>query len=417
MLLHDGQPRLTAAKRDDDTLSQCETSASTLSPLSAGIISPKEWQDGQTPTASEDSVVIATDAALSAVHALCRAVAQEQVDPDALRQLSAEALASAEAAYTAAREARPRGRSWTGSSRQSFCEFASQLGEEVAEEGMRKVEATLKVVEEYKDEGVRYAERTLIKAWSLIEDHYLIDEAFRLLGPMVQDSNFARDVHDWFNLVALLPVVVINLLNFSCSDPYFCGVLSGAVTLPGLWTGQHWEMFWWTTFFYFVVDLLFVTLLPNCVRSPKVIIYHHTATLLYIMVPKMQPKFAWFMGACMLVEVNTWFLIARRVFNKLGEKSFAAGVSLRTSLRLAVVSVSFYVSWFAIRIFLYPYLFVAIVQEWYQYWGETGTPLNLVLICPFIQSVLICMNFKWTVDLIRSKLKGRSTAGKANKGL
>merc|ERR1719330_2276917 len=246
---------------------------------------------------------------------------------------------------------------------------------------MKKVEATLKAVEEYKEEGVRYAERSLRKAWSRIEEHFLIDEAFRMLGPLVHDSNLARDVHDWYNLVALLPVIVLTFLNFSCPgmDPYFCGVPSGVVTLPGLWTGEHWDAFWWTTF-------------------------------LYIMVPKTQPKFAWLMGCCMTVEVNTWFLIARRAFNKLGEKPFSAGVSLRTSLRLAIVSVSFYVSWFAIRIFFYPYLFVAIVQAWYQYWGETGTPLNFLLVCPFIQGVLICMNFKWTVDLIRSKLKGRCKA-------
>merc|ERR1719330_579433 len=199
---------------------------------------------------------------------------------------------------------------------------------------MKKVEATLKAVEEYKEEGVRYAERSLRKAWSRIEEHFLIDEAFRMLGPLVHDSNLARDVHDWYNLVALLPVIVLTFLNFSCPgmDPYFCGVPSGVVTLPGLWTGEHWEAFWWTTFFYFVVDLLFVVMLPHCVRSPQVIIGHHTATLLYIMVPKTQPKFAWLMGCCMTVEVNTWFLIARRTFNKLGEKPFMAGVSLRTSL-------------------------------------------------------------------------------------
>ena len=44
-------------------------------------------------------------------------------------------------------------------------------------------------------------------------------EAFRMLGPLRQDSNLARDMHDWFNLLALLPVIYLNLRNWCCRGP------------------------------------------------------------------------------------------------------------------------------------------------------------------------------------------------------
>lgn len=89
--------------------------------------------------------------------------------------------------------------------RQTFAEFTTLLGEEIQE-----------AAEESMSEATKAAERTLRQAKSLIEDHFHIDEAFRMLGPIRQDSNLARDVHDWFNLVALLPVIYLNLRNWCC---------------------------------------------------------------------------------------------------------------------------------------------------------------------------------------------------------
>ena len=56
-----------------------------------------------------------------------------------------------------------------------------------------------------------------------------------------------------------------------------------------------------------------------------VIIQHHVATLLYLVFPYIYREDAWLMGACLIVEINTWLLIARRVFNKQG---FTPWVSL-----------------------------------------------------------------------------------------
>merc|ERR1712232_188059 len=127
-----------------------------------------------------------------------------------------------------------------------------------------------------------------------------------MLGPLRQDANLARDVNDAFNLVALLPVIWYNLKNWSCSSVGLCIGLSfrGAgsnllnTSLPDLWHGEVFHVFWWLSFGYFVADVMFLLLVPQCVKSPRIIFYHHIATIGYICVPKCRPEYGWLMGAC-----------------------------------------------------------------------------------------------------------------------
>lgn len=340
----------------------------------------------------EDDFLEAARRTVAAAEEANKAACEDAGTPKTVRQLTTKSLEEAQAMLQAA-IASPRFRK-----RQGLAEFATMLGEEVKE-----------AAEESLQEGIEYAERTLRKAKSLVEDHFMIDDAFRMLGPLRQDSNLARDVHDWFNLVALLPVIVFNFWNWSCTAIPLCG-LTTWTSVPSLWHGEHFSAFWWTTFAYFVIDALWMVLLPMCVRSPDVIIKHHIATLAYIFIPYNHPRFAWFMGANMIVEVNTWFLIARRSFNKNGDKMFSQGVPLTKSLRLLAVSSCFYVSWFVIRLGLYPLLLVLMVQAWWDYSSEVGSYLNIIGVTPVMQCIFIFLNVKWTIDLIRSKLKGRGTS-------
>lgn len=270
-------------------------------------------------------------------------------------------------------------------------------------------ELTQLLTDEIRESGTRYAKR----AKSMIEDHFAIDEAFRMLGPLAHDPNFARDMHDVFNLIALVPVVVFNCINWTCGEPAtMCGVLAGK-SVPEMWDGGFFLLFWWTTLGYFIADILWVLILPHCVKSPKVILQHHVVTIAYIMIPFLYPQYGWLMGACMIVEVNTWLIIARRYFNRRGLKAFSPGVPLITSCRLLAVSIPFYLTWFVIRLGVYPFLLLVLVSEWYKRWQEVGSPFNILLITPAMQSVFIYLNLKWTVDLARSKMKGRG----ASKGL
>jgi len=342
----------------------------------------------------ESDVAEAARRAVAAAEAANKAALQDPKTPKAVRVLTARVLEESQAVLATA-SASPK----NIRKRQSFVEFTTMLGEEVKE-----------AAEESMHEGMEYAERTIRKAKSIIEDHFHVDEAFRMLGPLRQDSNLARDVHDWFNLVALLPVIVLDVGNWRCLSTPFCGVISGGYSITQVWHGEAFQVFWWTTCAYFIVDVLFVVILPHCVRSPKVIVQHHVATLGYILIPKLRPEYGWLMGACMIVEVNTWFLIARRSFNKNGDKMFTKGVSLLKSVRLLLISFFFYVSWFIIRLGFYPYLLIVILGEWYTESKRVGTPLNLIAITPVMQCIFIFLNVKWTIDLIRSKLKGRGTS-------
>jgi len=247
----------------------------------------------------EDEVLEAACRAVSAAEEAHRATQSGKLNQKEVSCLTANVLAESRAVLTAL-QASSKTRK-----RQSFAEFTTMLGEEMEQE-----------VRDMVNEGIEYGERTLRKAKSLIEDHFNIDEAFRMLGPLHQDPNVARDVHDYFNLVALIPVVILNLTNWKMTYTSFAELFRGVISLPGLWTGHYFGLFWWTTFMYFVADLMFMIFLPHCVRSPGVIVKHHLVTLGYIFVPKLRPRYGWLMGACMIVEVNTWFLIARRSFNK-----------------------------------------------------------------------------------------------------
>jgi len=246
---------------------------------------------------------------------------------------------------------------------------------------------------------------------SRIEDHFNVNEDFRLLGPLKYDDNFWRDVHDWFNLVALLPVIYLNTINWTGQPIYewMRGATTRTPTLVEVWSGTFEELFWYVSFAYFVSDFLFVVLVPKCVKSPAIIIGHHIAAMTYMIVPRVFPEYMCLMGAIMLVEVNTWFLIARRALNSRGEKPFTPGVSLGKSLRMTFISANFYFSWIFHRCIVNLYVLIYILHQYYVWITEFNHfPIDIRLISVSLQAVLILLNTKWTVDLVRSKLKGRN---------
>ena len=167
----------------------------------------------------------------------------------------------------------------------------------------------------------------------LVEEHYSIDPNSKKLLPGlpfdkkrsklqndIGDDENARDIHDFFNLICLVPVVILNGINWNWDILlYELKFVGGKKTIQDAWLNHsdHFPLFFAITIAYFVADLLWVILIPNCVKSPNVIIQHHIATLIYLIIPYKYPsETGWLMGACLSVEINTWLLIARRVFNK-----------------------------------------------------------------------------------------------------
>lgn len=200
--------------------------------------------------------------------------------------------------------------------------------------------------------------------------------------------------HDIFNLL-VLPFVVVLDVRF---------VLGGSMDVP---ENRRFWVFLWFTVGYIVLDMLWVILFPKCVKSQATIIVHHAVTLLYMCIPMYNPVTRYAMAVCLSVELNTWFLIMRR--NPLTKKSAA----LKT-----IVKVFFYVSWYVIRIGLYPYmvydvygLFVAhsdgLKARGDPSWQRARYGGTYMAIPVVFQVTLTLLNVHWTIQLVKSNLAGK----------
>ena len=259
---------------------------------------------------------------------------------------------------------------------------------------------------------------------SLVEEHYRIESHSKKLLPGLpnHDTNDdARDLHDFFNLICLVPVVVLNVLNWNWDILLdWSGGKNSNKTLQDSWTGEWFPSFYAITVGYFLADLLWVLSIPQCVKSPGVIIQHHIATLLYLIIPYKYPaETGWIMGACLCVEINTWLLIARRVFNKQGFGPWVINFSC-FHLRIKLISILFYITWFVIRCYIYPNIMVILCKLWWKCFKETGHVIyQKYSFSIVLHSVFCVLNFKWTFDLFRSKWRALRSGKveKISKGL
>ncbi|KAG8463680.1 hypothetical protein KFE25_003953 [Diacronema lutheri] len=173
-------------------------------------------------------------------------------------------------------------------------------------------------------------------------------------------------LHDIYNLLML---------------PVLCGFC-----FRYLLTGASFDAFVVVAYAYFIGDLLWVVCSPSCVKSPGVIAGHHCLTMLYMLYPLAYPQLRHYMAMCLSVELNTFFLILRRLWH------------------VPPVSVCFYVTWITIRLIIYPYLIYVFAILYVDRSLETGSWLNSFALIPSFQSALTVLNIKWTVDLARRKL-------------
>jgi len=248
----------------------------------------------------------------------------------------------------------------------------------------------------------------------LIEDHYkLSEEEILLEGIPAHDEDWSGAMHDFFNLIALVPVCVLNGLCWN-----FDLLLDPKSTVQGAWNDDYFPLFFSVTVGYFLADLLWVLLEPSCVKSPTVIVQHHIATLMYLSIPYLHDDTHWLMGACMSVEVNTWLLIARRVFNKQGLRPWVINLGF-SSVRIKFISVMFYITWVVIRCYVYPAILRVLIGLWSEKTQQTGGIYNYISLAIVLHSVFCLLNFKWTFDLLRGKYKAirYGKSAKIEKGL
>ncbi|KXZ55548.1 hypothetical protein GPECTOR_2g1097 [Gonium pectorale] len=183
-------------------------------------------------------------------------------------------------------------------------------------------------------------------------------------------------------------------LNFYCVPLKYQDVFNlvciawlNATNLYYLITGRQFQVFYISCLLYFIADLVYVGVVPRCVKSPLVILAHHVITALYMLIPYHYPQYEWCMSYCMLVEVNTWLLIAKR------------------TVRLPFLEALFYVTWVLLRNIYYPYLIWVFYREWKLQTQVSGSPWNPILITPVFQTALTGLNFYWTLQLFTKPKK------------
>merc|ERR1712045_582026 len=133
----------------------------------------------------------------------------------------------------------------------------------------------------------------------------------------------------------------------------------------------------------------------------------------YLLIPHHIPKFRFLMGVCMSVEVNTWFLIARRVFNKQGLPPWKFDIPCLLSVRVKLISVFFYITWVSIRCIMYPYVLYVMVFPLRSH-EEYGAPDGRYAIYAAIglQVIFCCLNGQWSMQLLNSKMRQWKKDGK-----
>lgn len=103
------------------------------------------------------------------------------------------------------------------------------------------------------------------------------------------------------------------------------------------------------------------------------------------------------MGPLLSVEVNTWFLILRRVvFKSSSEKPVHPLVAY-------TVSGMFYFTWIVIRCIIYPWVLVTFFQLAAEEMRTTGFHLAMTFIP--LQASLCILNIKWSYDLFTPILR------------
>ena len=129
----------------------------------------------------------------------------------------------------------------------------------------------------------------------------------------IVDKSLRNDVkrHDFFNIIVLLFICSLNTFFLSLTTDISLLGTDELASEPFHRFLFKLSLYLFIT--YVVVDTFWVVLIPSCVLSdPTSILFHHLVTLVMTLVPFVHQQFGWHFGACILVEVNTFFLTLRR---------------------------------------------------------------------------------------------------------
>lgn len=176
--------------------------------------------------------------------------------------------------------------------------------------------------------------------------------------------------HDHFNLVVLPCIITTNCLYL-------------------FYDSEWYSIQFWVFFSYLVADVLWLIIWPRSVATPTTIVIHHVLCMIGWSIPRVcDSALTQWICPALLVEINTWLLIARRNWKD-----------------MPLLSVLFYATWAIFRLGLYPYyLFTFGNLQVKKICGEGSTIAEIILLLLMIS--LNAMNFMWTLDILRKSSKG-----------
>ena len=155
--------------------------------------------------------------------------------------------------------------------------------------------------------------------------------------------------------------------------------------------------------FYIVADSFWIIFKPKCVGSPRTILIHHIVTTCGWYVQSMDKDLAYFSALALMVEANTWLKITKRYTEAYETLNY-------------IFDIIFYITWFLLRVTMYPYLVYATGIYTIERSYSCGTIFNVALPTCITAVLLMCMNMKWTYDLFMRNgylgVKVRNTNGK-----
>jgi hypothetical protein len=177
--------------------------------------------------------------------------------------------------------------------------------------------------------------------------------------------------HDVFNLIMLPIVCAVNLAYLTWGDAYYY---------------PEYVVF----LLYLIVDTLWLIVIPASVASPVTIIAHHLVCMVGWNIPIFSElRYCDWLSLGLLVEINTWFLIARR----------------NTSQRSTFLQAMFYITWVALRMVLFPVVLVLFLGVYLAESAFMGTYTHAGLLVLCLMVLLNALNAKWTWDLF-AKIAG-----------
>ena len=151
---------------------------------------------------------------------------------------------------------------------------------------------------------------------------------------------------------------------------------------------------------YFIIDVLWLFIQPEAFKIPATIFVHHIIVLVYLYFVYTTPRYFWFMGATLFVEINTWIMIARR-------QVFLTRLSKLKPLYF-VIEVLFYGTG-AVRVIWFIYLLKYEIYVYGRDYHLYNTPYNIVFWGIINQVGLVVMSLHHSIIMAMNLLKTKPT--------